>query len=482
MSKLGFLDQMFYQMELNGSSAMVMGGAMIFDPSTSPYSLDAKMFASHLAARMEIIPLMRKKVVRDILKVGSFRLVDDPDFRVGDHITLTKLKKPGGYTELVEYLGKFSGERLNLDKPLWHYEVIEGLEGGRIGLATHIHHALLDGIGAMQTLQTIFDMKPVPADTPKKGRWDAPDGPTPQQLLGSAIAEVARNLYVEGPKFVLQTNMRLAAAASKKLQQYFDKDKASAEAIAAPDKLPKVRKLSFNASPIDDKRSVAYVNFPLEKIKAIKNRYRCTINDVVLLINSFALDYYLQATGEAVDCDLIALMPINTRTADQGSEGNAWGVARVNLHNRMDKIETRLGAIVMDTQALKQSPKDKTPVLDGLGLMGIVSPGVLDPLLATAMRFNLLAKLPIANIVVTNVPGAAVPIYIAGARQVEMIPLAPTLEMVGLTATVTSADSALAIGFHGYGDAISDIELFAHGARKCYEQLVDRISSPSSAH
>ncbi len=98
---------------------MIMGGAMVLDPKTAEWELSGQIIADHLAARMEKIPLMRKKPLQDKLKIGSIRLVDDPGFDVKNHITVTRLKRPGGYRQLADHLGEFSQKPIPTDRPLW---------------------------------------------------------------------------------------------------------------------------------------------------------------------------------------------------------------------------------------------------------------------------------------------------------------------------------------------------------------------------
>ena len=121
---------------------MYMSGCMILDCSDSPHTVNGKILADHVAACMEEIPLMRQRLVQDPLQLGDLRLVEDPHFDVRDHVSRTSLKPPGGYAELTAALGTFSASRMELSRPLWHFEVIDGLEKGQIAIAMRLHHAI----------------------------------------------------------------------------------------------------------------------------------------------------------------------------------------------------------------------------------------------------------------------------------------------------------------------------------------------------
>lgn len=466
MKKLSLLDQLFFKLEEGGISPVYMAGGMVFDPSTSPYPLDSRMLADHLAARLEQVPLLRKKLVQDSFRIGHMRLVDDPKFDVGNHITLTRLKKPGGYAQLTECLGCFSAQRLDMSRPPWHFELIDGLQGGRIAVAMHLHHAVVDGIGAMQALGGVWDQAPVPAETPAGKQWRDQDEPTPFELLREALRENAERLYADTPAFLLTSGVPLVKSLANTLTKSLKP--SGPEPDPEDRKVPKVRKTSLNRAKLSPQRVVSFVEFPLQEVKQLRRHYDCSINDLVLLFNSCALEHYFEGIDEQVDFDLIAAMPINIRKDSDESSGNAVTVARVNLHNTVEGIEERLQAIAADTRSIKRKARpsgESGNAVDGKALMSLFSPLLLDGLVYGVVKFNLLERATFFNTAITNVPGSQAPVYLAGAKQVSMIPMAPCLDSVALTITATSSDEVLAFGYHGCGETIVDKELFVAGAR-----------------
>ena len=474
MNKLSLMDQAFYKLEQSGMSPVLMAGAMIVDPVGSPYPLNGKKLADHLAARMEKIPLMRQKLVQDSLKIGDVRLVDDPDFDVRNHITRTRLKAPGNYRQLMDCLGAFSAKRLDLTRPLWHYEIIEGLAGGRFAIATHLHHSILDGIGARLALGSMWDEKPVPAEKPANQVWQVEETPTSFALLWDALKENAERLYVKTPAFLFNNKSPLTQALLKQLSASLNINQKEKETHRV--KVPPVRRTSINVSRVSARRVVSYTEFPFAEVKALARHFECSVNDIALLLSSFAMQHYFAETGEKIDFDLVAGMPISTRKEGDNSGGNAVTVARLSLHNQIRGIEARLHAIMRDTSAIKKPMRPAatsrpSAALDGKALMGLFSPLLLDALFYGIVKFNLAEKARLINIAITNVPGTQRPMYIAGAKQVSMVPMAPVIDTVGMTITITSSDTHLSMGFHGCGAAIKDAELFVTGARKCFEEL-----------
>lgn len=472
--RLALLDQLMFKLEEGGLSPIHMCGAVILETSDSPYPVDGKIIADHLAACLEEVPLMRQRLIQDPLKLGDLRLVDDPGFAVRHHITCTTLPSPGGYGELAEALGNFSSSRMDLSRPLWSMEVIDGLENGRIAIALCLHHAILDGTGALRILGALWSEDPTPGRKPKTEAWKAPALPSRLRLLSDATLENAQRLYVKLPRFLLSNTAPLIRTLATELSKRIPFAEQHRES-ASP--LPKVRKTSLNVAPISSKRAVSYLELPLDDIKALRKAFDCSINDLALLFSSCALQHYFAGIGERVDFDLVAGMPINLRSEDDDSAGNALALSRVSLHNTVADIRDRLRAIVHDTTSVKRSTKpaesleNTSTAVDYKALGTLFSPLVLDAMIHGVVRFGLLDRATLINVAVANVPGPQVPVYVAGARMHSQVPMGPCADTLALNITIGSTDECLILGFHGCARAIRDKELLPAGALQAFETL-----------
>ena len=468
--KISLFDHIFFKVEEIGMAPLPMGGAMILDPKTAAQKLTARDIADHLAARMEKIPLMRKKPLQDKLKIGSIRLVDDPEFDVKNHVAITRIKAPGGHRELAEQLGRFSQQPVPTDRPLWQFEVIEGLRGGKFAVATHIHHGILDGIGALESLASLNDLKPRAPETPRQGKWPAPAEPGGARLVGAALLENLNRLYVATPKFVGKSaGPVLKAGASGVLSRLAGRG-AKTNVPTLPDVT--VVSTSLNATGLSRERRVAWKTLDIRRIRRIGKRRGCTVNDVALLLCSVALDRHYAARGETVDFDQVAVMPFNIRKQEDDTAGNAVTVRSVNLHNTVSELSARLQAIAADTRLLKQAvrPRVKSPV-DGEALMAVFSPFLLESALRLVSRFDLMSKIRMGNTMITNVPGAPVPLYVAGAEVESVIPMAPVVEGIALSCTIASTHSKLVVGFHGCAETVGSMDPLVAGVEEAYRAL-----------
>jgi len=467
---LGLLDHLFYKADEYGVASLVMGGAFILAPETEP--LMAEAVAGHLAARLEKIPALRKRMIQDPLHLGSVRRVDDPDFDVWRHITVAALPAPGGYRELTARIAEIAGQPLGLDE-LWHWWVLSGLEGGRIAVVSRLHHALTDGVGAVQVMGSLFDTLPVPPEQPLGSRvFRGQPLPSSYALLGDAVAEAGARLLIKGPQFVLRNTLPALAALRRV--------RAGMAAAPGPQGGAEVATgtTSLNiSSGGDGPRSLAYRSLSIAELKDLARHHQCTLNDIALVLFSCALENYFASRGEVLDFDLHSAMPINLRDDSGSGEGNRVTVRRVNLHNRIADIPQRLARISRDSQAAKDSARatrsSRGPDLQGLA--ELIAPAWFDALFRLAARLQLLDRfghrlLPFHTLL-SNVPGPAGRLYVANGLMVESIPLIPAFPVMALSAGIVSSAGQMTFGFNCDGGAIADPEVFAEGVDLGLESL-----------
>jgi WS/DGAT/MGAT family acyltransferase len=465
MIKLGLMDHLFYKLDESGMVPMIMQGASVLDPSEAGHRLDGDALAEHLAARLWKIPLLRQKLVRDPLGIGNLRLVEDPKFDIREHISRATLRSPGDEDALLTHLEKFSVQRLDLGKPLWRFEVIDGLAGDRLAVASKLHHCILDGVGGVQTLGSLYDSESLPperlARAPRRPNLREPSR---LNLMGRALGDVASQL-IAGPRFLSRNSGALLRVLGSALRERLQTGGGASAA-----------KTSLNAKLSKDRRVVAFRRFDLQELKALTRALDCTINDVALLLCSAAFDHYFTDVGEHLTTDLLAAMPISVRKENDTTTGNALGAAIVNLHTRIPRLTDRLRAIQRDARVAKEQirPTD-APSIDLNEALEMFSPLMVDALTAVGSRLAswdvVMDRFVFANTVISNVPGPREALYIAGARVEYSIPMIPMGDIITLSWGVTSFGRWLTIGFHGCGEAVRDKELLIQGLDKAYAEL-----------
>ncbi len=470
VQKLGVFDQLFYKADQYQVISMIMGGASILAPARRGDKLDARAIANHLAARLGQIPLLRVKLIQDPLRMGTVRKIEDPEFQIRDHISVISLPKPGGYEELRHCLEELSAEPLPLDK-LWHWTVIDGLQGGRLAIDCRVHHALADGIGIVEVLAAMYDAEPITPESPTGGPHEVPAEPSSYRLLSDAVAESTRRFFITTPQFLLKKTAPVIRAMASTVR----------EAIATrgePDSrftMPEVNPTSLNIEGFSDRRSLSWKTLPLAEVKTVAHHYGCKVNDVGLLLFSFALENYFESIGEPIDFDLWCAMPLSTRKSGSAQGGNQVAVGRLSLHNTIANAAERLEAIRADAQAVKAAARPEKPVVEMDELADLVHPLTIDALMYVTGKLNLLgqagSRFSFANAIMSNVPGPPVPVYVANGVMVESIPKIPALDIIAVSGGFTSLENVITLGFHCDGATVREPDYFIEGVDAAWDEL-----------
>ena len=155
-----------------------------------------------------IRPLFRRKPVQFLSNFAPVRWTEDADVDLEYHVRLLALPKPGRVRELLELTSMLHGTLLDRHRPLWEAYVIEGLADGRVAVYMKTHHALMDGVSAVQAWYRSLSSDPhdrhsMPpwAQRPSSGRVRAGRGLDLQRRLGSVI-ETVQDVVGVGPAIV----------------------------------------------------------------------------------------------------------------------------------------------------------------------------------------------------------------------------------------------------------------------------------------
>jgi WS/DGAT/MGAT family acyltransferase len=214
-------------------------------------------------------------------------------------------------------------------------------------------------------------------------------------------------------------------------------------------------------------RRYAVVRQQLSDYKEIKDALGGTVNDVVLSVVSGALAEWLRFRGIRTEgLEMRALVPVSVRTNDQrGSLGNRLTAMRAPLPVYIDEPAERLRFIRSAMDGLKESKQ-------AVGAATLAAVNNLAPptILAQASRLNFSTRL--FNLIVTNIPGPQVPLYVLGRELQDLFPVAFLPEDHALAIAIMSYDGGLDYGLLGDFDAMPDIDVVADGLGAALEELL----------
>jgi diacylglycerol O-acyltransferase / wax synthase len=364
---------------------------------------------SFIAARLDRAPTLRRVLLPTRPGQGRMAWIDAQHLDIGDHVVLAAPKRPfTSDEEFLDWCARRSVIPLNRTRPLWRMDVIPGLPGGRVGMLMVLHHVVADGLRGVATIAALL----VPAATGEHGNapgWRPEPPPAAIELMTDNLRARVRAIGRTRPG-QLPERLRALRAVSREHARHAPSTQLT--------------------GPIGPGRQLVVVREPLEGLRARAHTNACTINDLLLAAVTTGLRAML---GEQGDCPgglvLRAAVPVGARP------GNTGGMIVVPLPVGTADPAQRLEAISAETARGKQDP--------GEGIAGIVAmPASLARLGVAWARHAAATHI---NLYVTNVPGPSVPLYLAGARLLEAIPVAPLVADVRLSVTALSYNGVLSI-------------------------------------
>ena len=473
MKQLSGMDNVFLRLE-HGNQYMHVAGLGIYDPSTAPGGhVRFKDILRFFESRLDSAPVFRRRLVTVPLQLDRPYWVEDDDVDVEFHVRHIALPQPGDWRQLCIQVARIHSRPLDRSKPLWEAYVIEGLDNipgippGSFAFYIKFHHAAIDGEGGTVVLQAIHSLSPDADEDDGARRSRVRDRePTQVELYTRALVNTVQRVP-RAAGFTAKTAARLAGIGAGYMgqlkQMLQEAGLPSAETVKSKLRRPPVTRFSGQVSA---HRVVELIGLPMADIRQVRQRIEgATVNDVFMTTVGGALHEYLGASRELPDRTMTAQVPMSLRGADKGGEqGNQVGVAVMPLHTEIADPVVRLHAIQQGAARAKALVavvgKDLTKHLYDL------LPAVASELFTTRVM------VPTMNIVVSNVRGPDVPLYMAGARMVAFAPVSIAMNGLGLNVTAFSYHGTMWICAVACRDMMPDPANFADCLRSSFARLV----------
>jgi diacylglycerol O-acyltransferase len=462
LDRLSSIDASFLHQE-GAASHMHIGGVLIFHGP--PPEFDE--FLDHIRGRLHLVPRYRQKLSTPPLETGRPLWVDDPDFNLEFHVRHTALPPPGTEEQLLVLAARIASQQLDRSKPLWENWLVEGLEGDRFALISKTHHSLVDGISGVDLASVLLDAEPNPAP-PREDLepWRPSPEPSPVDLVAAGI----RGMVGTATGLVGRA-VGAASHPGASLGALRDAAEGVGEIVWAGLNPAPETPLNVEIGP---HRRYAVVRHQLADYKAVKDSLGGTVNDVVLTVVSGALAGWLHSRGLRTEgLEMRALVPVSVRTKDdQGSLGNRLTVMRGPLPVYIQDPTARLAFVRRAMDGLKAS---KQAV--GAATLAAVNDLAPPTILAQASRLNFSTRL--FNLLVTNIPGPQIPLYVLGRQLEDLFPLAFLPNNHALAVAIMSYNGGLDYGLLADYDALPDIDVVAKGIDTALAELLEAAGKRS---
>jgi WS/DGAT/MGAT family acyltransferase len=362
-------------------------------------------------------------------------------------------------TELRELAGQIFSQPLDFERPLWQLYLVEGLEGRRHAYINKTHHALVDGVSAVDVGTIILDPSKDGSEVKVDDEPWEPDQPSQAMLLVRGASErIARPLRTA--RKATRTAVTMPRGTARNVMQTAE---AFAGLAAGGPKAPQ----TFLNAEIGRDRRVAFVQTDLDLLKGARGETGATVNDLILAGAAGGLRRFFVRYHRKLPEHIVALVPMSVRREDERNElGNRLATLMVPLPIAEPDAAARLATIHAETQRLKSSKQAQAAslVIEATGWTPPTINRVLAGAIARPLNWNL---------VVSNVPGPQLPFYLLG-RQIEAIypfvPLSP--QGHALAIGIVSYNGGVFFGISGDRDVMADIDALALDVSLAVDELI----------
>ncbi|MCB0947994.1 MAG: wax ester/triacylglycerol synthase family O-acyltransferase [Mycobacterium sp.] len=463
MQRLSGLDASFLYLE-TAAQPLHVCSILELDTSTMPGGYAFDRLRDGLSLRIKAMPEFREKLADNRFNLDHPVWVEDKDFDVDRHLHRIGLPSPGGRAELAEICGHIASLPLDRVRPLWEMWVIENVGGagndtahggGRIAVMTKVHHAGVDGVTGANLMSKLCSTEP--------------DAPPPDPVDGAGEAS-GLEIAVSGAVRFASRPLKLANVVPSTLSSVLDtvKRARSGLAMAAPFAAPQT---SFNTN-VTGHRNIAFAQLDLEHIKTVKNHFGVKLNDVVMALVSGVLRKFLLARGELPENSLVAMVPVSVHgKSDRPGRNQVSGMFSRLETNIADPAE-RLKVIAEGNSVAKQhSSAISASLLQDWSQFA--APAVFGAAMRVYASSRLSGARPVHNLVVSNVPGPQIPLFMLGCEVTAMYPLGPIFHGSALNITVMSLNGKLDVGIVSCPELLPDLWDMADAFQSALDELLD---------
>jgi diacylglycerol O-acyltransferase / wax synthase len=477
MQQLSAQDASFVYLE-SAATPMHVGSLCLYDGSSAdPERLVEEAILRNVDNRLHLNATTRRRVVRVPFEADYPYWIEDGNFDLEYHVRRIALPKPGDRETLMKLAARIFSRPLDMSKPLWELYVIEGLDNvegvpaDSFAVLSKTHHAAVDGASGLHFLEMLHDLGPQATKIPPaKDPWRPDPMPTDAELMFRTSINNLRQPFRFAEMLSRQFSQQAKQSGFKTGNPFAGN---TSRAMSTPQRIPKTR---FNGT-VTPHRVMGSVDLSLDDVRIIRKAVDgATVNDAVLAICGGALRTYLESKNELDEDSLIAMAPVNVRSAD---ESTATG------GNRVSALFIPIGTQIADPLARLQYIHNETSASklmhSAVGAAEMTDYGKFVPAFTAALASRLITETaanapnPPYNVSITNVPGPQEPLYFSSAPMVAAMGIGPITQGMGLIFPVLSYCGRITVSFTSCREILPDPDYF----ESCIQTSFDTLLSAS---
>jgi diacylglycerol O-acyltransferase len=444
--RLSALDASFLAVE-TPTAHMHVGWVALFSPDADGRLPSFAELRDHIQLRVDRAPRYRQKLASVPLGLYAPEWIDDPAFSIDRHVYWA----PGSLDGLIDEVMSIP---LRRDRPLWEMWICEDTANRRLAIVGKSHHCMVDGLAAVELASLLLDPTPEPARH-EPAQWRTEPEPGGERILARGMRDLLGQQLD-----MLQWPLRAAGAPGPAARQTAV---GALRAIRAIDQLLRPAPASVLNAELSSLRRLAWAQRPLEDLRTIRHAYGTTINDVILAAVAGGIRTYLLRRGEQPTA-LKVMVPVNVRSPEDVL-GNHISFAFAELPcNDPDP----LGRLYQVHASMSRCKRDGEPegsdlVLKAASRTPVTVQQALSRLIASPRAFNL---------VVSNIPGPPVPMYILGCPLQAVYPMVPLADHHAVSVGMVTIHDQACFGIYADRQALPDVNVLAEDIDDAITELL----------
>ncbi|APE16182.1 WS/DGAT/MGAT family O-acyltransferase [Mycolicibacterium pallens] len=465
VTRLSASDASFFHLE-DTSTPMYVGSLAIVRKPRAGLSYETLL--ETVERRLPQIPRYRQKIREVTLGLARPVWVDDPDFDITYHVRRSALPSPGSDAQLHELIARLGSRPLDRSRPLWEMYLIEGLAKNRLAIYTKSHQALVNGMTALEIGHVVADRSQKPP-TFGEDIWIPSREPTNGQLLLGAVGE-----WLARPRMQMQAVSSAIGELARNSGEVVDLARRLTDVART------VARGTAPSSPLNTKvsrnRRFTVAVGSLADYRAVRSRYDCDVNDVVLAVIAGALRNWLLSRGEPVTTSsTVRAMAPTSVYPEAVLESSGPGQAISEVAPFLVDLPVGEGNAVVRLSQIAHTTESHSAAASLVDARTIVTLSGFAPPTLHAMGTRVATQFSARqfNLLITNVPGPQSQMYVAGAKLLEIFAVPPLLHNQVLAIGVTSYCGMLYFGINADRDAMSDVDVLPTLLAESLEELLE---------
>lgn len=463
LSALSGLDASFLYLE-TPEQPMHVSSLCVYEVPPKLKRTFPKAVVTHLKKRLHLAPLFTHVIEPARFGLGHPSWAPAADVDLSYHVQHIELPKPGTMRQLEAAVAKEHARLLDRSRPLWQFTIFSGLATGEVGFYGKVHHAALDGKGGTVLANSILDLSPVPREVPPPVAAQE-DTAKSDMKIGDMIGAAFSNSLAQYAKLIRS----IPSVASKVVEVAKPVVQQAVTTRKMPIKF--APRTPFNVN-ISAKRNFVTAALSFPEVRAAAKVLGGSVNDGVLFVCASALRTYLKGLNELPKRTLVAAMPVSLREESNKQLNNQASMVLAELGTHHGDAAKRWKAILTSTNKVKESLKSLKSVLP-TDYPGLLAPMLVSRLNAAVASTKLMERLPpVANVVISNVPGPQVPLYLAGAEMKTFFPVSIITHGLAVNITVQTYCGSIDFGIIACKVAVPDLNDLGTAIEGGFDELV----------